>query len=296
MAQPSQPKMWHLSLHIFFTYNLRKAGAGNVAKERNGKHSGGCTWERKGKKLSWRSCIETGAWSLCLKTNSELALAIKNKPMKTPTAAVNSNISKPLQKRSPLSKVKVQNIKRKNHLEPLSGALKTSGGTFKFKLLHLNIELCFWKLWTFMFDLYLEPLWETFEPWCGTLIWNLCAEPLCEAFIRNLHDKPFCETFIYVEPWCGTSGTWIILWNLSLEPWNLYLWNLGTCKRGTFILGNLTLYVEPELLRVEHLCGTLGNPSLYLETFQSATCMWTLGESELLRVEPLCGTLGKLNF
>ena len=28
----------------------------------------------------------------------------------------------------------------------------------------------------------------------------------------------FCENF---------------MWNLSLEPWNLYLWKLGTCKSGT---------------------------------------------------------------
>ena len=77
-------------------------------------------------------------------------------------------------------------------------------------------------------------------------------EPLCEALIRNLHDKPFCETF---------------MWNLdvelrepeSLEP--LFVRVEPLC--GT--LGNLILFVEPELLSVEHLCRTLGNLSLYVE-------------------------------
>ena len=77
------------------------------------------------------------------------------------------------------------------------------------------------------------------------------------------------------------------------EPWNLYLWNLGTCKSG--ILRNRTLYVEPELLRVESLRGTwtfMWNQG----TFKSGTCMWNLGEPELLRVEPVCGPFGNLNF
>ena len=64
--------------------------------------------------------------------------------------------------------------------------------------------------------------------------------------------------------------------------------------------GTLTLYV---LLRVELLCGTLGNLNFlrvkpwgtctFMRTFKSGTCMWNLGEPEHLKVEPLCGTLGK---
>ena len=209
------------------------------------------------------------------------------------------NTSKPLQKRSPLSIVTVQNIKRKHHLEPLSGALKTSGGTFSFKPLRLNIKLFFWNLWTFMFDLYLEPLCGTFLPWCGTLIRNLHVEPLrgnryvklfSATFMTNLFAKRLCGTFMWnfgnlnhsVEPFSGT-----------LEP----LWNLGTCKSGTFMwnLGEPEfLRVEPlcenlekpELLRVEPLCGTSGTWTLRVEpwgtwTFKSGTCMWNLGEPEL---------------
>ena len=56
-------------------------------------------------------------------------------------------------------KVKVQNIKRKHHLEPLSGgALKTSGGNFKVKTFTSKYRAIFS---------------ETFEPLCSTCIWNL---------------------------------------------------------------------------------------------------------------------------
>ena len=58
--------------------------------------------------------------------------------------------------------------------------------------------------------------------------------------------------------------------------------------------------VEPQLLTVEPLCGTLWNLNfqqwnLYVEpcgtsTFNSGTFMWNLLEPELLRMEPLCGT------
>ena len=152
--------------------------------------------------------------------------------MKTPTATVNFNTSKPLQKRSPLSKVKVQNIKREHYVE-LSGALKTSGGTYKFQTSTSKCRAIFLK----PLNLYVRPV-------SGTLMWNililmwnldlkpLCGnfyvEPLCEAFIRDLHDKPFCETFImwnlYVEhrepeSFCGTfSGT---LEPLLMEPGKL---------------------------------------------------------------------------
>ena len=48
---------------------------------------------------------------------------------------------------------------------------------------------------------------------------------------------------------------------------------------------------EPQLLRVEPYvepCGTW--------TFQSGTVMWNLVEPELFRMEPLCGNLWNLNF
>ena len=118
-----------------------------------------------------------------------------------------------------------------------------------------------------MFDLYLESLYGTFWSWCGTLIWNFYAEPLRGTFMWSFYPGPSWQTFLqnvyYVEPLCGTSGTWIILWNL-------YLWNLGICKSETLFatLGNLNpgcfqewnLYVEP--------WGTW--------TFKSGTCMWNL--------------------
>ena len=89
----------------------------------------------------------------------------------------------------------------------------------------LNIERCFLK----PLNLSVRPVSGTnVEPWSETFMWNLHAESLCEALIRKLHDKPFCETFTYIR-----------MWNLSLELWNLFLWNLRTCKSGTFITHRL---------------------------------------------------------
>ena len=61
--------------------------------------------------------------------------------------------------------------------------------------------------------------------------------------------------------------------------------------------GILTLDV---LLRVEPLCGTLGNLNFlrvkpwgtctFMRTFKNGTCMWNLAKPEHLKVEPLCGT------
>ena len=48
--------------------------------------------------------------------------------IRTADSRVNFNTNKPLQKRNPLSKVAVPNIDPKHHVEPLSGASKTSGG------------------------------------------------------------------------------------------------------------------------------------------------------------------------
>ena len=178
---------------------------------------------------------------------------------KTPTAAVNFDISKPLQKRSPLSQVKVQNIKIKHHLESLCGALETSGGTSKCQTSTTKYRVIFS---------------ETFEPLCSTCIWNLCVEPfnlnvepwsepscgtftwksLCEAFIRSLHDKPFCETF---------------MWNLYVElqePESLG--NPGTFKSGPFMWN---------LGKPEPLCGT-GELLSVEPLFMSGTFMWNLGK------------------
>ena len=122
-------------------------------------------------------------------------------------------------------KVKVQNIKRKHHVEPLSGALKTSGETFDFKFQNFTSKyrvifsetfelLCSACIW----NLYVEPFNLDVEPWCETFLRNLFAEPLkklCEVFIQNLHDKSFatclCGTFMWdfgnlshsVEPFSG---------------------------------------------------------------------------------------------
>ena len=69
------------------------------------------------------------------------------------------------------------------------------------------------------------------------------------------------------------------------RTWELVRMELILC--GT--LGNLTLFLEAELLRVEPLYGTLGNLNLEKDpgTFGSETCIWNLGEPELLRAEPL---------
>ena len=112
------------------------------------------------------------------------------------------NTSKPLQKRSPLSKVKVQNIKRKHHLESRTSVWslknvwwnlysKFQTSTFKCKAIFLK-----------PLNLYVRPVSGIFMGNLLILMWNLDLKPLYEAFIRNLHDKPFCETF---------------MWNLDVE-------------------------------------------------------------------------------
>ena len=108
-------------------------------------------------------------------------------------------------------------------------------------------------------NLYVRPVSGTFMWNLLTLMWSLDLKPLCGILFGNLYVKLLSGTFmtnllrnIYLEPLCGTSGTWIILWNLSMEPWNLFLWNPGTCESGTF-MWNLG---EPELLRVEPWWGT----------------------------------------
>ena len=76
-------------------------------------------------------------------------------------------------------------------------------------------------------NLYVRPVSGTFAWNLLTLMWNLDPKPLCETFMWNLYVKLLSGTFM-------TNVFAKRLWNLSLEPWNLYLWNLGTSKSGTF--------------------------------------------------------------
>ena len=193
-----------------------------------------------------------------------------NKPMWKPQQPRWTSIQAKRSKngRSSLLKVKVQKIKRKHHLEPLSLLWKCLVEPLNFKPLRLNVEL----------------FSETFEPLCSTCISNLYVEHF------NHGVEPGSETFmrkLYVKLLSGTFMTNLFpkkfMWNLDVEHrepesfcgtflWNLYLWNLETCNSET--------------------CTFLWNR----DTFKSGTCMWYLGEPELLRVEPVCGTLGNLNF
>ena len=134
----------------------------------------------------------------------------KNKPVWKPQQPRWTwNTSKPLQKRSPLSKVKkLQNIKRKVHLEPLSGALKTSGGTYKFQTFTSKYRTFFSETFetlcsTCIWNLYVEPFSLDVEPWSETFTWNLYTEILMWSF----YPQPSWQTFlrnVYVEPLCQT--------------------------------------------------------------------------------------------
>ena len=191
--------------------------------------------------------------SPCFKVLGTSQVPCTNKPMWKPQqprwTSIQANRSK--NGRSSLLKVKVQNIKRKHHLEPLSLPWKRLAEPLNFKPLRLNVELfseTFQSLCsTCISNLYVEHFNHDVEPWseilCGTSTRKLCVRLLSGTFMTNLFAKRFCETLMR----CGTLGTWIILWNFSLEPWNLYLWNLGTCKSENLFgtLGILNLYVEP---------------------------------------------------
>ena len=59
--------------------------------------------------------------------------------------------------------------------------------------------------------------------------------------MTNLFAKRLCRTFMW------NFGNLSHSVDLSLEPWSLYLWNLGTCKSGTFTWN---------LGKPEPLCGT----------------------------------------
>ena len=153
----------------------------------------------------------------------------KNKPMWKPhQPAVNFNISKPLQKRSP--------IKSKSAEHKTKASLRT----FKFETFTSKCRVTFLKFLNLyvppviIWNLCVEPFSLDVEPWSETFMWNLYAEIFIWSFYPE-HSWQTCLRKVYVEPLCGTSGTWIILSNLSQEPWNLYLWNLGTWKSGTFM-------------------------------------------------------------
>ena len=98
----------------------------------------------------------------------------------------------------------------------------------------------------------------------------------------NLYVELREPEFSRVEPLCQTLG------NLNFQKWTLYVepWGTWTFKSGTFMWtfksGTVMSHLgEPELSKVEPLCGTLGNPN-----FKSGI-MRNLGEPEFLRVEPL---------
>ena len=90
------------------------------------------------------------------------------------------------------------------------------------------------------------------------------------------------------------------MWNLGepellrLEPVCGTLGNLHLCKSRTFMWNLRKPDPLCKLLRVEPLCGTLGN--LGFEEWNLDVLMWNLVEPQLLTVEPLCGTLWNLNF
>ena len=74
----------------------------------------------------------------------------KSKPVRKPQQPRWTwNTSKPLRKRSPI-KSKVQNIKRKHHLEPLSGALKTQKATLYGCVLFHASHFCLFRCWTYI--------------------------------------------------------------------------------------------------------------------------------------------------
>ena len=86
----------------------------------------------------------------------------------------------------------------------------------------------------FTWAYFLKPL-NHVRPVSGTFVWNLLnlmwnldPKPLCGTSMRDLYVKLLSRTFR--TPVCKT-----FMWNLSLEPWKLYLWNLGTCKCETFM-------------------------------------------------------------
>ena len=76
-------------------------------------------------------------------------------------------------KTKPSIKNKVQNIKRKHHLEPLSGVLGTSGGTFKFQTLTSKYRVTILKF----LNLYVRPVSEygICWPWYGSIGLQNCT-------------------------------------------------------------------------------------------------------------------------
>ena len=179
----------------------------------------------------------------------------KISPCQSPNSRGELQYKQTTPKTEPSIKVKVRNIKRKHHLEPLyleSGALKTCGGTFKFQTFKSKYRAIFLK----PLNLYVRPASGTFMWNLLTLMWNLALKPLCGTFTRNLYvkllsgtfmtnlfAKRLCETFMWnfgdlnhsVEPFSGT------LEPLFVEPWKTWTFKSGTCwgtwtfKSGTFM-------------------------------------------------------------
>ena len=117
---------------------------------------------------------------------------------------------------------------------------------------------------------------------------NLYVRFLSATFMTDLFAKRLCRTCLWnlVAFICGSLEL------VRVEPLCGTLGNLTFYVEpecGT--LGNLTLFVEPEPLRVGPVCGTLGDLN-----FLEWNLLWNFGEPELLRVEPLCETLGNLTL
>ena len=116
-------------------------------------------------------------------------------------------------------------------------------------------------------------------------MWNLDPKPSCGTFTRkslwSFYPEPSWQTFlrnVYVEPLCGTSGTWTFK---SVA----FLCNLGTFIYGTWELVRVEPHVEP--------WGTWfqvsGGPKPP-RSFEEAQAFQTVGELEsaLLLLEQRC--------
>ena len=126
--------------------------------------------------------------------------------MKAPTAKVNWEYKQSAPKTEPSIKRKSENIKRKYHLEPLSGALQTSGGTFKFQTFTSKYRAIFLKPLNF----YVRPVSGTFMWNLLALMWNLAPKPSCGTLTR----KSLCEAFIR---YCVTNLLSVLTFRFGIE-------------------------------------------------------------------------------
>ena len=150
--------------------------------------------------------------------------------MKTPTAAVNFNTSKPLQKRTELSiKSKSAENQTKASFRTSLFALKMSGGTFKFQAFTPKYRTIFLKY----LNLYVWPVSRIFIWNILTMMWNLDLKLLCGIFTRKLYVKLLSGTFmtnLFAKRLCGT-----------------FVWNIGNLNHSVELFsGTLEpLFVEP---------------------------------------------------